>query len=357
MDATVLHEKKEEARWKRHLGTIQSFHSQQSLFETFCRDVTFVCKKRLREANIETSGVIWRVKSLASFLEKIDRKPVRKPLEEITDICGVRIVFLHKMDAKGIRNMIRDNFVVVEEKGKRSDEPDRFGYSAQHFLIRLREENTGARYEDLRNFTCEIQVRTVLQDAWAILDHHLRYKHESEIPQELRRAIHGLAGALETADDRFSEIAKKRSQYIKRLQSRRTLSRTLLAEPINRDSLGVFLQRKFPEFVIQGKEDHFDIVMASIDPSKFSTIRDLNKALDETTEERRHYADVELQQVALAHVALAIACKDDQYRQKTYLGERARSVVTLYCRRIHGPQFEPVFALKASENLSPDSVL
>jgi ppGpp synthetase/RelA/SpoT-type nucleotidyltranferase len=76
------------------------------------------------------------------------------------------------------------------------------------------------RYDDLKKLVCEIQVRTVLQDAWAIIDHHLSYKQESDVPKILRRKLNSLAGLVETAHDQFDQcgmnekIIEKESKLI-----------------------------------------------------------------------------------------------------------------------------------------------
>jgi ppGpp synthetase/RelA/SpoT-type nucleotidyltranferase len=339
----------DDRRWNRHLKTIQIFHSNQPNYEALCQEVSFVLKKRLAEASVEVSAITWRVKGLTSFLGKIDRKQAVRPFEEIRDIAGVRIVYLHKIDLRKIKILVRQNFEVLEEINKSISEVDRFGYTALHYLVQIKQETSGARYEDLKNSVCELQVRTVLQDAWAILDHHFRYKQESEIPLPLRREIHSLAGALETADNHFNEIAKKRARYINNLKARNSLSKVLLSEPINRDSLLVFLQRKFPDFEIGGAENHIDLVMRSIDTQRFRRIKDLNKALIETQLFRSEYSEPDLQRVALSHVALAMACKDENYRSKTILGDKAREVVKKYCTQIHGPGYSPKFAVNRGD--------
>jgi ppGpp synthetase/RelA/SpoT-type nucleotidyltranferase len=48
-------------------------------------------------------------------------------------------------------------------------EVDKFGYGALHYLVNLGRKSSGARYDDLKRLVCEIQVRTVLQDAGRLL--------------------------------------------------------------------------------------------------------------------------------------------------------------------------------------------
>ena len=51
--------------------------------------------------------------------------------------------------------------------------------------------------EELTEYTFEIQFRTVLQHAWAEIEHDLGYKTEFGIPLDVRREFSRVAGLLE----------------------------------------------------------------------------------------------------------------------------------------------------------------
>jgi len=53
---------------------------------------------------------------------------------------------------------------------------------------------------------CEIQVRTILQHAWAEIEHDLVYKSPADIPFRVRRRFASLAGLLEIADREFESL-------------------------------------------------------------------------------------------------------------------------------------------------------
>ena len=48
----------------------------------------------------------------------------------------------------------------------------------------------------------EIQIRTVMQHAWAEIEHDLGYKSKEDIPDKYRRQFSILAGLIELADDK-----------------------------------------------------------------------------------------------------------------------------------------------------------
>ncbi len=54
---------------------------------------------------------------------------------------------------------------------------------------------------------CEIQLRTILQDAWAEVEHELVYKSDISLPnQSIRRKLASLNATLTLSDLIFQEI-------------------------------------------------------------------------------------------------------------------------------------------------------
>jgi len=49
-----------------------------------------------------------------------------------------------------------------------------------------------------------VQIRSLIQDAWSVLDHKIKYK--KSIPNDLRRRINVLSALFELADREFKEI-------------------------------------------------------------------------------------------------------------------------------------------------------
>ena len=61
--------------------------------------------------------------------------------------------------------------------------------------------------DKFKNIKIELQIRTVIQDAWSMLDHKIKYKNS--IPQNLKRRINRLSALFEIADDEFLNIQKE----------------------------------------------------------------------------------------------------------------------------------------------------
>jgi putative GTP pyrophosphokinase len=170
----------------------------------------------LDDAGINYLSVTGRAKSVSSFAGKaqrtVDGLPLyRNPLEDITDQVGVRVVtFLHA-DVKAVADLLSDQLSVLDDRdlGQETARQGRFGYASRHLLVAVDPvKGAPAAYESLRGRSASVQVRTILQHAWAEFEHDVRYK--GSIPEEhvpdLDRRFTLAAGLLELADREFSAI-------------------------------------------------------------------------------------------------------------------------------------------------------
>jgi putative GTP pyrophosphokinase len=94
----------------------------------------------------------------------------------ITDLIGIRVVcpFLENLDA-AVR-LLKEKFEVIEVEKKGSNYSFKeFGYESTHLLIKIPADIVKKRgYSGSE--VAEIQIRTILQDAWAEVEHELVYK-------------------------------------------------------------------------------------------------------------------------------------------------------------------------------------
>ena len=137
------------------------------------------------------------------------------PRQEITDLVGARILVPLSTDVAPVLTVLRQEYVVDEEleRGQEEGHVDVPGYQSRHLLVRLQEDERND--VDLREFgdmTVEIQVRTILQHAWASLQHDLMYKTERAPTASIRRRLIALAGLLELADREFVQVRQAHSE-------------------------------------------------------------------------------------------------------------------------------------------------
>jgi hypothetical protein len=97
--------------------------------------------------------------------------------------------------------------VEQEDKFEVLNREERFGYQSVHYLVRLGDNRTTLReYRRFRGLIGEVQVRTILQHAWAEIEHDIEYKAAEALPPLLKRRFMIMAGMLEVADNSFQEI-------------------------------------------------------------------------------------------------------------------------------------------------------
>ena len=162
----------------------------------------------LDDAGINYLNVTARTKSVASFAEKADRsvdgrRLYTDPLSELTDQIGLRVITFLRDDVTTVANLLAEEMQLLDDRdmGQETAREGRWGYASRHLLVAVEGEQQPA----------SIQVRTVLQHAWAEFEHDIRYK--GSIPEEdapdLDRRFTLAAGLLELADREFSAIRER----------------------------------------------------------------------------------------------------------------------------------------------------
>jgi putative GTP pyrophosphokinase len=183
----------------------------------FARTVQSVIHESLKRRDIKVSSVDARAKDVDSFTLKAGSSSsfdpnvpkYNDPVSQITDLAAVRIIAVFPSEHHDIHRMIDKEFSILEytDKGDALIEEERFGYRSVHDLITMRPERVALpEYVRFAESIAEIQVRTVLQHAWAEIEHDIQYKSAAVIPTEIRRRFMTLAGLLELADREFQAI-------------------------------------------------------------------------------------------------------------------------------------------------------
>ena len=228
--------------WANYTEVVRDFLGIRPRYEQLGEEIAYILEKKLDEAGIEVSNVTNRAKTLQSFLEKLSRKGYQNPLDEVTDLAGARIVYLYRSDRQAIEALLEEAFEVTEKVDKFDQQDEAgFGYDALYYLIKLKPGSVGARYNDLQGLTCEVQVRTVLQDAWSTIDDHLVYKQESGIPKALRRKLSTFAALFENADDQLDQIRREREAYKNDIKAKMNDDASFLGLELNLDTLIAYL--------------------------------------------------------------------------------------------------------------------
>lgn len=234
-------------------GARLEYERHRGLYHDFANDIVRLIKAWLDDSKISYHTVTGRDKDPDSFEKKAaqtspDDPSVAKytdPLHEITDKAAVRVTtyFLETVDA--VLEVIDREFDVIEHLDKTSPEPDKLGYQSHHYLVRYPYSRTSL--PENRRFSgliAEIQVRTILQHAWAEIEHDIQYKAIAAVPEVIRRRFTALAGLIEIADREFQAIANDNVAI--RTQARIDIDAGQLDHvEITRDSFKDYIDKKY----------------------------------------------------------------------------------------------------------------
>lgn len=144
-----------------------------------------------------------RLKSPESIANKLKRKG--KKLEDaqledlINDLAGVRVICFDTNQIYKVARMIGEckEFEILKVKDY-IFHPKENGYQSYHIVLKI------------HSVKVELQIRTILMDAWSSLDSILIYKKSSPISEQLKKDIM-----------RFSKWSRKMDKTVQRMMSRK----------------------------------------------------------------------------------------------------------------------------------------
>lgn len=197
---------------------LAQYDEQYDLYDVFNIKMHTLVENLLDENDISVHSVTFRVKDRDKLKEKIDKNEGKySDLCDVTDISGIRIITYIADQVDEIAEIIQKEFVIDQENSVDSREimeSDKFGYLSLHYVVSLNEERANlTEYKKYKECKCEIQIRSILQHAWAEIEHDLGYKSKLEIPSQIRRRFTRIAGLLEVADSEFIDIKERLASY------------------------------------------------------------------------------------------------------------------------------------------------
>jgi ppGpp synthetase/RelA/SpoT-type nucleotidyltranferase len=172
---------------------------------------------------VKVHSVTLRIKSRASLAHKLAR-PDRsyRSLWSVTDLIGLRVIVYFEDAVDRIGKLLEAHLPIdfAHSIDKRRRDSTTFGYRSLHYVCHA----ATAASDDGRALPAEasfeVQVRTVLEHAWAEIEHDLGYKSGAAVPANVQRRLHRLAGLLELADQEFGAIRDDLRDYVRVLPER-----------------------------------------------------------------------------------------------------------------------------------------
>jgi ppGpp synthetase/RelA/SpoT-type nucleotidyltranferase len=187
------------------------------LHRNLTQAVVSILQSVLQSHHVEFLSVTGRTKDRESAVEKIRRKGYQDPKSRLTDLSGIRVVAFSESDVKRAAALIESTFEVDRKNSLDQDTllaANQLGYRSVHYVCELGTARASLpEFAGLAGLKFEIQLRTVLQHAWAELSHDRSYKFAGKLPREIERRIFLYAGMLEIADRGFDELARELEVY------------------------------------------------------------------------------------------------------------------------------------------------
>lgn len=154
----------------------------------------------------------FRLKSDDSYVTKAlyRNKPYLNPIHDIEDKVGTRVVLTNTNDVYDAYELLKSVDVwelkttknikeLIEEK------PNQFDYQSIHIIVYPKDEY-GDFNTDRKLLTCEIQIRTLLQHAYAEVCHDTTYKGLYRNDKMIIRHLAKSMALMESVDDYFCDI-------------------------------------------------------------------------------------------------------------------------------------------------------
>ena len=206
--------------------------------------------------------IIYRIKDELRLIEKINR--LNDELEvgvpsimeknyrvRVGDLLGIRIICLRLSDIEKVEaylKLLSEENILSFVKGpdqKRSfilpvnpgdSIPDGIdlrysGYSSIHYQIELGENSDAS--PGLKGLLFELQLRTILEEAWGEIDHKYRYVHSRigiDLPEHIHTGFYNLSAYL--------QVAALQAEYLCRLAEVHSLKKVSKVKKMARIPLG-----------------------------------------------------------------------------------------------------------------------
>lgn len=199
----------------RLADTVRQFVGLQPTYELLCE----LLEQALLDLVADMPGrpvVSVRCKTLSSLAGKFHRNQQKysRPFEQITDLAGGRILAMTEGELAEVCRRIENSGAFIIDVRNSLDalerlKPMEFGYRGRHFVMEFSGERINGRpvSDAFLGKRFEVQVKTILQHAWAEVEHDRAYKARSQVPPAIRRELGRVAALLERADQSFQEMS------------------------------------------------------------------------------------------------------------------------------------------------------
>lgn len=276
------------ARASKVEEAVEWYSRTRIVYEALAKKVESIVKEIVDSKNVNYQSVTSRAKSIVRYREKASKEKYKEPRSEIFDMAGIRVITYTDSDAKRVHKIIEEAFEIHPEhsvdKGLELG-IDRVGYRSIHCVGTLGKDRLKLPENQIfKDMYFEVQIRTILQHAWAEFEHDRNYKFRGVPPSDIRRRLAIVAGNLELIDREFDSLSEEIDAYVVNVEKNMELGD--LSEPINSTSLKAYLNKMFEPLIKEGVVDpellgYDNVIIEELRIMNIETIRELHKIVPE----------------------------------------------------------------------------
>jgi len=232
-------------------AAIKWYEENRPTYESLAQKVEDIIRENLEQKSTQYHSVTSRPKSLESFNNKAKSEKYIDPIKEIKDMAGIRVITYLESDVTKVADIIEDLFDIDRDNSLDQSQllgSDKLGYRSVHYVAKFNRRRCNLpEYKPYKNLPFEIQIRSILQHAWAEIEHDRNYKFTGKLPTQLERRFYIISGILECTDREFVAIAQEIDRY--KASVVEELRKGDLDIEINTASLTEYLNKKFEKII------------------------------------------------------------------------------------------------------------
>jgi ppGpp synthetase/RelA/SpoT-type nucleotidyltranferase len=222
-----------------------SFFKEKERYERLAKFIIHLIGEDPSAPKDSIHTIIYRIKDQDRLIEKIDEENKQTGLNtspitsknfqmKIDDLLGIRLIclrlsdiirvktYLELLEGEKIFRFIRKpdhkrSFILPVDPGETIPEKLDLrysGYSSIHYQVQLG-ENSGAT-EEFKGLQIEIQLRTILEEAWGEIDHKYRYMFSRKgetLPEHIHTGFYNLSAYLQAAALHAEYLCRQAETY------------------------------------------------------------------------------------------------------------------------------------------------
>lgn len=221
---------------KKDKDTIESLRKKKArttarvyeILTTICEDNPEIFKKLPEK----------RVKKAKDIIEKIkttDKANIDNFQKYVKDIAGTRLTCCTLDEIVEVQNRIENHPDILSCKVLRTynDKPDKDGYRGHHLQVKVKLSYENRTITDI----CEIQIRTLASDLWAVLSHRDIYKSYNKPTKIVMRDMQTLAKQLEIVDDFALSLKERIREELTREAREKAKDKTLIKDMLTPENI------------------------------------------------------------------------------------------------------------------------